>query len=134
MSVHMKKPLIRIIIGEEIFDIPSKDAKAVHSVVKIAERAHKREYVQSENVFRDIFDNLPRGAINLKASRVKENMSQKELSEKSGIPLTLISKYENGHRIISEDLAKKLAKIFKTNHKIYLEKKVSKLSINLKSL
>ena len=72
MSVHMKKPLIRIIIGEEIFDIPSKDAKAVHSVVKIAERAHKREYVQSENVFRDIFNNLPRGAINLKASRVKE--------------------------------------------------------------
>ena len=79
----------------------------------------------SENVFRDIFDNLPKGAINLKASRVKENMSQKELSEKSGIPLTLISKHENGHRIISEDLAKKLVKIFKTNHKIYLEKSMS---------
>ena len=43
-----------------------------------------------------------------------------DLSKKTGLPVTTISKYENGERKISEPQAKKLAKVLKINFKILL--------------
>jgi transcriptional regulator with XRE-family HTH domain len=47
-------------------------------------------------------------------------MSQKELSELTGISVPNISAYENGSRKISEATAKKLAKALKTSSKRFL--------------
>ena len=72
------------------------------------------------DIYRETFKDRPEWAVCLRAARSKNSLSQRELSEKSGISITTISKYENGERKISVIQAKKLAKILKTNHNIFL--------------
>jgi hypothetical protein len=45
----------------------------------------------------------------LRGARLKEEMTQKELSEKTGIPQRHISEMENGKRSIGKNRAEKLA-------------------------
>jgi transcriptional regulator with XRE-family HTH domain len=45
----------------------------------------------------------------LRAYRTRENLTQKKLSEKTGIPQHQISEMENGKRTIGKERAKKLA-------------------------
>lgn len=52
----------------------------------------------------------------------RENMSQKELSERSGISQNEISKIENGKRTVGEKVAKKLAEALKFNYQLLLKK------------
>ncbi len=115
MSVHTKKRLTKVSIGEEEFSIPTKEAKAILSLVKSVKKAHAMEdSVSWDKVYSDSYGDTPRWAVSLRGARSKENMSQKELSKKTGIPVTTISKYENGGREISEKQAKKLAKALKS--------------------
>ena len=74
------------------------------------------------DVYKENFKNRPEWAVCLRASRFKNSISQRELSKKSGIPITTISKYENGERKVSIMQAKKLAKALKTNYKIFCPK------------
>ena len=74
-------------------------------------------------VYKENFKNRPEGAVCLRVARYKNSLSQRDLSKKSKIPITTISKYENGERKISITQAKKLAKTLKTNYKVFLHKK-----------
>jgi len=124
MSVHTKKPLTKVAIGDEEFNIPSKEAKAILSLVKNVEKAHSLEANSSWNaVYEENFGTMPDWAVSLRAARRKENISQKDLSKKTDIPVTTISKYENGEREISEKQAKKLAKALKTDFRVFFDKK-----------
>lgn len=118
MSAHMKKHLTKIEIDGKKFEIPKKEAGAILSLVESLEQ--KAKSVQPENVFKDMVKKRPKFAINLRGARFKENMSQRELSEKTGIPVTTISKYENGEREISEEQAEKLSKVLRVNNKLFL--------------
>ena len=74
-----------------------------------------------DEAFGDLLKERPKGAINLRASRERQNISQKELSEKTNIIQSNISLYENGQRKITESIAKRFAKVLNTNFKIYLK-------------
>ncbi len=52
---------------------------------------------------------------NLRTYRQMQKMTQSELAEKLGIVKQNVSNMENGKRTISKDMAKKLAKIFRTS-------------------
>ena len=123
MSVHTKKHLIKVSIGHEKFNLPAREVKALLSLVKTIDKVNHPVFskgIRWTDVYRESFKNSPEWAVCLRAARSKNSLSQRELSEKSGIPITSISKYENGERKISVNQAKKLAKILKTNHKIFL--------------
>jgi plasmid maintenance system antidote protein VapI len=47
-------------------------------------------------------------------------MTQKDLAELLGAKQHHISEMENGHRSIGKEMAHRLAKIFKTEYKVFL--------------
>ena len=123
MSVHIKKHLIKISIGHERFNLPAKEVKALLSLVKTIDKVNRPVFSKGgrwTDVYRENFKNRPEWAVCLRAARSKNSLSQRELSEKTGISITTISKYENGERKISVFQAKKLAKILKTNYKVFI--------------
>jgi len=73
--------------------------------------------------WRDLFpeytdEELP--GVCLSGSRLKEGMTQKELSELTGIPQSHISEMENGKRQIGKKRAKILAKALNVGYKVFL--------------
>ena len=110
MSVHMKKPLIKVSVGSKRFKIPQQEAKAVLAIVKSIEHLNHSTNKSAHVIYREFAKNRCKGAIYLRGIRTRENISQKVLEKKTGIPVTNISKYESGSRKITESVAKKLAK------------------------
>lgn len=78
--------------------------------------------VSDSRPWRDSFsytnDELP--GIALSGARSKEELTQRALSQLTGIPQRHISEMENGKRPIGKETAKKFAKALKINYKIFL--------------
>ena len=121
----MKKHLIKVAVGNENFNLPAKEVKILLSLIKTIDNAYRpimSKHIKWPDVYKENFKNRPEWAVCLRAARYKKSLSQRELSEKSKIPITTISKYENGERAISITQAKKLAKVLRTNYKVFLHK------------
>lgn len=56
----------------------------------------------------------------LRGSRVKEELTQVQLSEMTGIPRRHISEMETGKRPIGKESAKKLAKALRCDYRVFL--------------
>jgi DNA-binding XRE family transcriptional regulator len=63
-------------------------------------------------------DSLP--AAILRGSRVKEDLTQVQLSDLTGIPRRHISEMENGKRPIGKETARKLATALKCDYRVFL--------------
>lgn len=66
------------------------------------------------------FGDLPQWAVALRGLRHRECLTQIELGKKLGIEQTNISKMEHGKRPIGKILAKRIAKLFHTDYRIFL--------------
>ena len=80
---------------------------------------------QSESrPWREVFSEMrPDDAIPsaiLRGSRVKEELTQVQLSEMTGIPRRHISEMEHGKRPIGKETARKLAKALKCDYRVFL--------------
>ena len=60
------------------------------------------------------------GGISIRGARGKEAMTQKQLSELTGIAQHHISEMETGKRTIGKETAKKLAKVLNIDHRVFL--------------
>jgi DNA-binding XRE family transcriptional regulator len=69
--------------------------------------------------FEEIFPDAHPGMI-LRGFRGRDEMTQKELAEKLAVAPTRVSEMESGSLLISVEMAKKLAEIFETSHKVFL--------------
>ena len=81
------------------------------------------EDISDSAPWRELFPEFEEGAspaIALKGSRAKENITQKGLSEITGIPQGHISEMENGRRSIGKEIAKKLGKALNVNYRVFL--------------
>lgn len=76
--------------------------------------------VYNNDLFREWYGNMPKGAVMLSGLRNREGLTQKEMGDLLGINQGNISKMENGKREIGKTLAKRLAKLFKTDYRIFL--------------
>jgi DNA-binding XRE family transcriptional regulator len=56
----------------------------------------------------------------LRGSRVKEDLTQVQLSEMTGIPRRHISEMEHGKRTIGRETARKLAKALNCDYRVFL--------------
>lgn len=71
-----------------------------------------------EEVFPEVAIN--KSGVVLRGVRHKEEITQRKLAVITGIPQRHISEMEHGKRPIGKDTAKKLAKVFKTDYRMFL--------------
>jgi ribosome-binding protein aMBF1 (putative translation factor) len=77
------------------------------------------ESIPWRDAFADLRDDQIPG-VTLADARAKEGLSQRQLSELTGIPQRHISEMEKGRRTIGRERAKKLARALKVNFRIFL--------------
>lgn len=105
--------------------VPQKDAARVHKALKsILELAtipmrHINEEGEELVSFEEAFPDHHKGQ-NVKGLRFREGMTQAALAEKIGVRQHHISEIENGKRSISLEMAKKLASVLGTDHRVFL--------------
>ena len=61
-----------------------------------------------------------KASVCLRGARGKEEITQRQLAELTGIPQRHISEMENGKRVIGKDTARKLAKALKVDYRVFL--------------
>ena len=76
--------------------------------------AHWRE------VFKEELEKYGEAGLMLRGSRLKAELTQKELADALGISQNHISEMENGKRSIGKVMALRLAKFFKTDYRKFL--------------
>ncbi len=75
--------------------------------------AEEKEYFTMEEVF--LYTEEEKPSVYLRGSKCREDLTQKELSEHTGIPIRHISEMENGKRPIGKKNATKLAEVLNCN-------------------
>jgi ribosome-binding protein aMBF1 (putative translation factor) len=98
MSVHTKKPRIR----------------------RVNKKPSKGKSIHWREVFKKELKEYGEVALALRGARHKEEMAQEELARALGIRQHHISEMEHGKRPIGKAMAKKLAKIFKVDYRLFL--------------
>ncbi len=78
------------------------------------------EGITRKEAFRDLHEKNSEAGSILKGERYTAGMTQVELAKKLDIEHADVSKMESGRRSISKVMAKRLAKVFKTNYRIFL--------------
>lgn len=76
--------------------------------------------ITAEEFFDKHFTGQPGGAVALKGCRYRENLTQAQLAELTGIPQRHISEMENGKRGIGKENALKLAAALNTDYRLFL--------------
>lgn len=76
--------------------------------------------VSLEDFFTSHFPGESKPAVSLRGARGKEELTQRQLAEMTGIPQRHISEMENGKRPIGKETAKKLAKALNVDYRVFL--------------
>lgn len=74
--------------------------------------------IPAEEVFPELLTN--RAGVSLRGFRYREDLTQAQLAELTGIPQRHISEMENGKRSIGKETARKLATVFNTDYRLFL--------------
>ena len=117
MQARTKKPLTETVALQFVGPVVNM-MKAIESLKKLgfvdmSDSTHWRE------AFPEYQDHdLP--GVSLRASRAKENLTQKQLAELVGIPQRHISEMENGKRPIGKEMAKRFGKVLNISYKVFL--------------
>ncbi|MAD98832.1 MAG: transcriptional regulator [Flavobacteriaceae bacterium] len=105
----------KIEINGRSFRVPKAKADQVLKIVKGYEEVN--DSLPWREVLKDELEETSESAVALKGFRLREGMSQSELSEKSGVNQSHISEMERGKRPIGKISAQKLAKALNTSFK-----------------
>jgi DNA-binding XRE family transcriptional regulator len=76
--------------------------------------------ISAEEFFSKHFAGQSGGSVALKGYRYRENLTQQQLAELTGIPQRHISEMENDKRGIGKDNALKLSKALNANYRLFL--------------
>jgi DNA-binding XRE family transcriptional regulator len=84
-------------------------------------RSDEREKrIPWREAFKSLIQKHAEGGLILKGCRSKKNITQKALADALHISQHHISEMENGKRPIGKEMAKRFAKFFKTDYRIFL--------------
>lgn len=106
MSVATKKPHIEDLVTVSL-RVHRQNVQKLKKFAQALESGEDRNYTVAE-VFSE-YENKP-NPVALRAYRTREGLTQKKLSERTGIPQRHLSEMENNKRSLGKDRARKLAK------------------------
>jgi len=112
-SHHTKSIEIRFIGPTE------KREQAVERLKPLGFVDASEEYVSWRELFPEYSDEEMPGSC-LRGARYKEEITQKQLADMTGIPQRHISMMENGKRPIGKEMAKRLGKALNISYKVFL--------------
>lgn len=114
MLEHMKKPHIELrFIG------PSENRDKAINALQSLGFSNVSDLIPVEELFEDFDeDSLP--GVALLGARTKEDITQKQLSQLTGIPQGHISEMENGKRTIGKKRAKVLGDALGVSYRVFL--------------
>ena len=76
--------------------------------------------IPADTFFAKNFPDRDHAAVHLKGLRYREDPTQAQLAERTGIPQRHISKMENGKRGIGKDNARKPAAVLNADYRLFL--------------
>ncbi|NGX42485.1 MAG: hypothetical protein K940chlam7_00765 [Chlamydiae bacterium] len=91
-----------------------------HHIKQTESSRIEEAFVTADEFFKDSFGDRPKRSVLLAGARKRDGLTQKELGEMIGVSQYNISKMERGHRSIGKNIAKRLAKVFKTDYRLFL--------------
>ncbi len=108
-----------------LFVVPQSKVQSVVELlskfeVHNASLEEDKETVPWRVVLKDIIEKYTEAGATLQGARLKAEMSQVELAKRLGVTQADVSNMEHGRRSIGKKMAKRLAKILKTNYRIFL--------------
>ena len=105
--------------GVRNFNVPVDKAKGIISIIKEFEvpRSGRKEM---DKLFSKLDKEYSEAGSILRGARLREGMTQKELSQCLNISQNHISEMENGKRTIGKKMATRLSKILNLNYKVFL--------------
>lgn len=91
-----------------------------HRIERDSVAREEEKSISADDYIKQAYGDFPRWAISLAGLRYRENLTQKQLGEMIGVKQSNISLMERGLRVIGKNIAKRLAKVFKTDYRIFL--------------
>lgn len=118
MLEHTKKPPTDTV--ELCFHGPAaRRQEAVDTLRRLGFEAADVESIPWREAFPEVTDAALPGVC-LRGARTREGLTQKHLSEKTGIPARHLSEMENGKRPIGKAMAKRLGEVLGVGYKVFL--------------
>ncbi len=121
MQAHTKKhPTETGLVPLHFMVHPANVERIRRYVSSIEPDAGEEGSISAEEFFSKHFTGQSEGAVALRGIRTRENLTQAQLSEMTGIPQRHISEMENSKRAIGKERAKVLAEALHTDYRIFL--------------
>ncbi|MFA6263993.1 MAG: helix-turn-helix transcriptional regulator [Candidatus Babeliales bacterium] len=86
----------------------------------IAQNDDAEDYVTVDEAFKHIYQKYGKVGATIRGCRSRDEMTQAELARRLNIRQAHVSAMEHGKRTIGKAMARKLAKIFNTDYRLFL--------------
>ncbi len=98
----------------------SEEPKLLTLLRNIAQNDDAEDYVTVDEAFKHVYQKHGKIGSTLRGFRFRDELTQVELARRLGIRQAHLSAMEHGKRTVGKALAKKLAKIFNTDYRLFL--------------
>jgi DNA-binding XRE family transcriptional regulator len=95
-------------------------ARRTKRTIKRVKFAPEERSIPWRESLKEHLDKYSEGGVLLRAHRIDAKLTQAELGDKLEISQNHISEMENGKRPIGKEMAKKFARFFKTDYRMFL--------------
>ena len=123
MSAVAKTRLTEISFGinhPKTYLVPVAQARHLQKLTEVCQVKNDDALLDADEVFKNIFKDLPKPAVLLCGCRTRDGLTQVELAKKLKTNQSAISAMEAGTRPIGKIVAKKLANIFDTDYRAFI--------------
>ena len=96
------------------------NVERIRRYVESIEAGDEEGPVSLEDFFTSHFPGESKPSVCLRGARNREELTQRQLAEMTGIPQRHISEMENGKRPIGKETARKLAEVLKVDYRVFL--------------
>jgi len=101
------------------FVVPRKAAQGVAELLR-PYATQESDSVSADEVFSEQHAKHGKAGTVLRGLRARDELTQVQLAKKLGVTQGDVSAMENGRRSIGKSMAKRLAKVFKADYRVFL--------------